>query len=392
MVAASSRASHPGYDKDVAQSIPALVTPAVLRWARESMGLTVDAAAKRIGVSRDKLQEAEAGDVRLTIRQAEKAAKTYDRSTAVLFLPAPPQEESIAVKFRRLPDAPPLPWSPEMYALSRRIRERQEAALELYELLEEEPAWRSMPVEYTDDAALLGDRTRGCLGVSIDEQRAWRDSSGYAPLRKWLDAVEALGVLVMQDGSVPVVNMRGFASTHADVPAIVVNTDDDPRARAFTVIHELAHLLRARAGRVARASDEAWCDDFAGEVMVPAEDLRANFRREPGRELITVVDALGLSYGVTPLAMVVRLGKTDLLTAREVAALIAQIRARSAGYSGGSGGNYYRTMVTRLGPRFIDLVFTALDSQVVSYPVASGVLGVKVNNFDKLRQMLSDRV
>jgi Zn-dependent peptidase ImmA (M78 family) len=377
----------------VAKSPPAFTTPAVLRWARETMGLTVQDAAKKMDVAPDKLEAAEAGDAQLTMRQAEKAAKAYDRSTADLFLPEPPQEEPLEAKFRRLPDAPPLPWPPEMYALARRIRERQDAALEIYELLEEEPRWQSVGIDYSDDAAVLGARARARLGVALSAQRSWRDSSGYQPLREWVDAVESLGVLVMQDGTVPVDAMRGFASTHAQVPAIVVNTDDDARARAFTVVHELGHLLRADAGRTSRSSDEPWCDDFAGEVMVPATSLRVDFAREAGgRDLLAVVDSLALTYGVTPNAMAVRLSRQRLISAQESAEVIERIQERWRGMTpSAGGGNYYRTTVARLGPSFIRLVFTALDSQAVSFPVAAGVLGVKVNNFPKLRETMMSR-
>lgn len=377
----------------MAQSPPALATPSVLRWARETMGLTVQSAAKRIVVSPDKLVAAEAGAAHLTMRQAERAAKAYERSTADLFLPEAPQEEPLEAKFRRLPDAPPLPWPPEMHALVRRIRERQDAALEIYELLEDEPRWQLVGIDYSDDASVLGARARVRLGIDLSEQRSWRDTSGYQPLREWVDAVESLGVLVMQDGTVPVDMMRGFASTHAQVPAIVVNTDDDARARAFTVVHELGHLLRAEAGLSSRSSDEQWCDHFAGEVMVPGAALHVDFARESrGRDLLAVVDGLALMYGVTPNAMAVRLSRQHLVSGEDAAAVIERIQERWRGMApSAGGGNYYRTTVARLGPSFIRLVFTALDSQAVSFPVAAGVLGVKVNNFPKLRETMMSR-
>jgi transcriptional regulator with XRE-family HTH domain len=85
------------------------VTPEVLRWARESIGFDLEFAAQRIGVKPEKLAGAEAGDLMLTLRQAEKAADAYDRPLAALFLPEPPSEEPQEAKFRRLRDAPEPP-------------------------------------------------------------------------------------------------------------------------------------------------------------------------------------------------------------------------------------------------------------------------------------------
>jgi transcriptional regulator with XRE-family HTH domain len=221
----------------------AYVTPAALRWARESSGLSVVEAAKRIGIRWSLLERAEEGNDLLTLREAEKAADAYERPLAALFLPAPPEEEPPEAQFRRLPGAPEPPWPPEMQLLGRRVRDRQEAAAELYEILEEEPPWRSASRSFAvADQSVLPTLVRNRLGVGEEEQASWR-GQGFDALRAWIDAVEALGVLVMQDGSMSVGLMRGFASTHDGVPAIVVNSKDDPRARAFTVVHELGHLI-----------------------------------------------------------------------------------------------------------------------------------------------------
>jgi hypothetical protein len=46
------------------------------------------------------------------------------------------------------------------------------------------------------------------------------------------DTTEALGVIVLQDGSLAVDEMRGFLMLHS-LPAIAINTRDDPR----TTVH-----------------------------------------------------------------------------------------------------------------------------------------------------------
>lgn len=119
-----------------------------------------------------------------------------------------------------------------MRALAKRIRGRKAAAADLYDSLDEEPPWPGVAVEYTDETDALAARVRDALGITLRDQWQWRDRSGYQPLREWVDAIEALGVLVMQDGSLPVSDLRGFASSDPVVPAIVVNTNDDQRARA----------------------------------------------------------------------------------------------------------------------------------------------------------------
>lgn len=373
----------------VAERPAAHVNPEVLRWARESSGFALEAAATRIGVKAEKLAGAERGELLLTLRQAEKAANVYKRPFAALFLPTPPAEEPQEAQFRRLPGAPELPWSSEMRVLARRVRQRQDAAAELHELLEEEPAWPTASTGLRVERSSLPAVVRKALGISIEEQSSWRDSNGYTPLRHWTDAVESLGVLVMQDGTLPIAAMRGFASTHPSVPAVVINTKDDPRARAFTVVHEFGHLCLSLLGVATEAQPEEWCNEFAGEVIMPRAEL-ARRVSSLGGDTLERIDELALAFGVTPLAAAVRAARTGFLPQAEVDDAIRRIRARGDRRKG-SGGNPYRTQLGRCGPSFARLVFSALESQALTYPVASGLLGVKANNFGKFRHYLDER-
>jgi Zn-dependent peptidase ImmA (M78 family) len=286
--------------------------------------------------------------------------------------------------------APAPPWPPEMQVLARRVRDRQDAAAELYDVLDEEPQWPEAAERLDRPPESLATAARDVLGVTFAEQSAWRDPKGYQPLRHWIDAVEALGILVMQDGTLPVETMRGFASTHPTVPAIVVNTKDDARARAFTIIHELGHLALTAAGRPAGPQTEPWCDAFAGLVLMPPDEFARSFSTTRARDLLARIDEVALTFGVTPMAAAVTAARRELMSQRDASAVLERIRDRGQGTSG-SGGNYYRTQIGRLGPAFTQLVLSDLDGQALTYPAASSMLGVKVNNFDKLREYVSRR-
>lgn len=364
------------------------VTPSVLRWARESSGYDLEEAAKRIGANPEKLAAAEAGVVQLTLRQAENAADTYDRPLAVLFMDSPPPEEPQSAQFRQLPDAPAPPWPPGMVRMARRIQSRQMAAIELYELVEEEPRWPTISALLsTESASSLSDAARRILGVTLDQQFSWRD--GYKALRRWTDAVEGLGILVAQSGEVSLELMRGFASLDAVVPAVVINAQDDPRARAYTLIHEMGHLTLG-ARRESVADPEGWCDEFAGNVIMPPSPLTERYLRTSGTTLERV-DALAGIFSVTPAAATVRSIRVGLLTQAEGNQVLEEIRRRHHPRGDGGGGNYYTTQIGRVGPSFIRLVFSALENQALTYPMAAGLLDVKVNNFQKLRTFLDRR-
>ncbi len=370
-------------------SPPAHLEPNVLRWARESFGLSVEEAAAKVGTKPERLESAERGDGNLTLRQAERAAKVYERPLAALFAPRPPEEEPQEAQFRRLPGAPEPPWPSEMIGLNRRVRERQAATVDLLDLLGEEPIWPTVQEALAVPPAQAAQVVREQLGISLEEQGSWRDHAGYVPLRHWVDAVESLGVLVVHDGSLPVEVMRGFASLHLEVPAIVVNTQDDPRARVFTLIHELGHLYQA--GRFHVPHLERWLEQFAGDVLMPLEALAAALEAHPIADGLRRFDVVALEFGVTPRAAVVRSAREGLITQDEANGILEQIAGRGPRERGG-GGNYYWTQLARLSPAYTRLVFSALETQVVTYAAASSLLGgVKVGNFEKLRGYLDRR-
>lgn len=366
----------------MARSTPALVNPEVLRWARESIGYSRRDAADAIGAFEWQVELAETGDHELTLRQAEKLAALYDRPLATLFLPEPPAEESQEALFRRLPGAPAPPWPPDLRKLARRVSDRQDAAVEIYELIEESPPWENARTGMSEgrDAAK---RARAALGISLEEQFAWTDPVGYEALRNWVDAVEALGVLVMQDGSLGLDALRGFASLHPQVPAILINTKDDPRARAFTVIHELGHLVNPTAS-------EVWCNEFAGDLLMPADALRAVVAGHASERPAKWVNEVAKLFSVTPLAVAVRVARIGLLPEGQVTGLIGLVRSRQS-KPRRPGGNYYRNKITWLGPAFIRLVMNAVDDQAVTLSNAAGLLEAKVDHFPGLRQTVDDR-
>lgn len=59
------------------------VSPDVLVWARESMGLPVDSAAKKLGVKPATLIRMERGEASVGIPKLRAMAKVYDRPLIV---------------------------------------------------------------------------------------------------------------------------------------------------------------------------------------------------------------------------------------------------------------------------------------------------------------------
>jgi len=83
----------------------ALIKPELLVWARQSAGLSLDAAAAKLRVSAERLRSWETDEARPTIAQLRTAARVYKRPLAIFYLPEPPLDFQPLRDYRRVPEA-----------------------------------------------------------------------------------------------------------------------------------------------------------------------------------------------------------------------------------------------------------------------------------------------
>src|SRR5687767_7566234 len=111
--------------------VHAIVKPELLVWARESIGLKPEAAAKKAGITSGRLATWESGLEAPTVNQLRTLARIYKRPLAVFYLPEPPRRFDAMRDFRRLPEGGIAAHSPELNLAVRRARVRREVVLEL---------------------------------------------------------------------------------------------------------------------------------------------------------------------------------------------------------------------------------------------------------------------
>src|SRR6266496_2017355 len=106
------------------------IQPKILRWARETAGLSLDDAARALGLAHargrnavQRLGAMELGEAEPTRAVLLKMAKTYRRPLLVFYLVEPPKTGDRGQDFRTLPGREK--FNPELDALVRDIKARQ---------------------------------------------------------------------------------------------------------------------------------------------------------------------------------------------------------------------------------------------------------------------------
>ncbi len=195
------------------------IQPDVLRWARESLGYSLDEVAARLKKKPSDIADWEAGRAAPTYAKLEQLAyEIYKRPLAVFFLPAPPVEAVPKREFRTLPESDLDELHPDTRYKIRLAHALQLSLKDLNEGVNPVPRkiFREVALTRSSAVPIAATAVREHLKVSLDIQVSWKSADDA--LKAWRDAVEAAGVFVFK-GSFKQRSISGFGLVDAEFPS-----------------------------------------------------------------------------------------------------------------------------------------------------------------------------
>lgn len=387
-------------DDDPSEEEGIEVEPSVLVWARKSLGLDEERAARKIGVVVGTLQKWEAGDASPSLPQLRKAAAAYKRPLAVLLLPAPAKDFDALKDFRSGPDRLASAQSPELTAEYWRAMSQRDVVLEIGELGglgEQPPDLPAITLDTPDEDA--GATVREWMNVPT------RWARPPQALASWIAAAEERGILVIQTHRVPTAEMSGFSVSSRPYPIVALNGSDFPRRRLFTMAHEMAHLSLNAGGlcdlHEARDSTEAedrielFCNRVAAAALMPAESLAhvRDVARAGADKQWTVeqLEDIAAPFGTSAESMLLRLIRLDRASWDLYRALKPRFEegyaaARADQRESTGGPSFYVVKARDLGPGYVRTVLDAFRGRTISSLDAADYLDVRFEQIPKLEQ------
>ncbi len=383
--------------------------PGILTWARTTAGLSLDQAAEVLGFKNTRARSAterlaalEAGIDEPSRSVLLRMAKAYRRSLLVFYLHEPPRTGDRGQDFRTVPGARPPLYDAVLDALIRDIRGRQVIVKSLLE--EAESHWlafvgsATMEIPTEELARRITERT----GFSLREFRGRATvEQAFNYLREKLEEsgifVVLLGNLGSYHTNIPIETFRGFAIADAVAPFVVINDRDSKAAWSFTALHEVVHLWLGTTG-VSGANSEArieqYCNDIAGEVLLPtaeAADL-AFIRRASLNEAVEAVSTFARNRKISQAMVAYKLLRSGVIGEERWGALrdyfrnewLASKEKQEDADRGEGGPNYYVVKRHRLGSALLGLVRQSLGEGLLTHTKAGQVLGVKPRNVEPL--------
>jgi Zn-dependent peptidase ImmA (M78 family)/DNA-binding transcriptional regulator YiaG len=381
--------------------IHAIVKPEMLLWGRQYAYLSVMDAARRIGISEDKLQDWESGVSSPTINQLHTLAKVYRQPFAVFYLPSPPKPTSLPVKdFRRLPSTG---LSSISYELANEIHtaiNRREIAIQLLEDADDELTEFPYSASISEPPNVVAERVHSLIfsdPFSIPSFREKRIAFNY--FRKKL---EDIGILVFQTTEVATGEMRGFSIGERIKPVIVVNRKDAYAGRIFSLFHELTHILLRTSSlcdlepEYSLPPEEQWievfCNEVAAEILMPKDVFLGAYSKQMKQEIYSSISDQGVSnlsdiFGVSREAIVRRLLTLGIVPKdfyqQKREQYLQDLLVVKKERKKGRGLSRPQDIISKAGKPYVRLIFSSLDANRITVNDASGFLNVRISQMQK---------
>jgi Zn-dependent peptidase ImmA (M78 family)/DNA-binding XRE family transcriptional regulator len=389
----------------------AIITPDVLRWARERADFSQDDAAQKVKVRPDRFNEWENGQSRPTFRQAQILAQAFHIPFGYFFLPAPPPEEQLD-----LPDLRTI-GGIETTQFSLNFVDHYFDLLRKQEWIREYRLNNGFneltfiaKYSFDDSYKTVAHDIQKELAINPDLRNTARNWEEY--ISKFIEQAESAGILVMRNSIVgtnthrplSVEEFRGLAICDKIAPLVFINSADAKSAQLFTLAHELAHLwlgqsgvsnpdLRSKKNGGRNNNSETFCNKIAAEILVPEDSFLESWNRQLA--VADNLDLLSKIYRVSRLVISRRAYELDLIEYADfqefyLAALNTD-RNKKIKQSQSSGGpSFYTTQKSRNGKLFSQSVIAAAFSGKLPLRDAGSLLGVKPGNIRKYAQKVNE--
>ncbi len=387
------------------------VNPEILRWARETAGLSEAEAAVKLGIREargiapvDRLRALEEGDPAPTRPMLVKMAKQYLRPLLTFYLATPPQRGDRGQDFRTLPQDHSPADEALLDALIRSVQARQ--SLVRSAILDEDDA---SPLGFVGSATMAEgvdhvlSSIRETLSLSLEELRQVRNADeAFQVLRARTEGVGVFVLLLGNLGSyhtnMDLETFRGFALADEIAPFILINDQDHHGAWSFTLLHELTHLWLGQtgvSGGTPERAVEKFCNDVASEFLLPTGEL-SELEEVGSLDLegsVARISAFATARNLSHSMVAYRLFRRRIIGAARWRQLKRHFRARwlenreyrrARAKTAPGGPDYYVIRRHRLGSALVQLTARLMAVGALTTSKAGQVLGVKPKNVQTL--------
>ena len=369
-----------------------------LKWCCRRTGISPEELAGTLKIAPATLSRALEGEDGLTVNQLKKIANYFNRGMLFFLETGPVEDTSVhSAQFRTLENQKP-DLGIRMRTLVERVEYQRQVYISLLEDLGEDTDRGWYPADLD-----LNPRN---LKQAAGRIRAWLRLPERLNFETLRQAIEKKGLLIFVSNGyagawqIPKKSqVRGFSLFFSTFPIILVRKQSSNGAQAFTLIHELAHLLLHRESFIDEELDlhsqegrEQQANRLAGNFLVPDTYLDQveipDFSEADVEAYDNYLREYALRWCVSPEVILRRLVDERLVPRERYQAYRAWKGALPVPEGPESGFRYrYNEPVRMFGKPYVGAVLDALHSNQISLARASSYLdNLKIGHIRRLEE------
>jgi Zn-dependent peptidase ImmA (M78 family)/transcriptional regulator with XRE-family HTH domain len=348
--------------------------PKVIAWARATLNIELERAAKKAEVSIDQLSSIEIGSAVPTLVQLRRLAELYKQPVAVFFLPEPPPTPAEPKDYRTKQG----PLSRETLLSIRKARRVQQFVGRLSDV--QSPTFWNPGSTVAQSASAC----REWLGLSDETQLKAKEAKDLFNFIVMSLASKEIAVLVHR---FPKVDAKAYCLAELPQTIVVSSNDNYMGSRIFSLLHELGHLASGSSGLCLVESgnssfqQERFCDTFAAHVLMPPDLVLTIAASRRGKELADAVDEIADTLNIGKTSLLIRFRELNLITESECNEKIRELTQRAAAPGRGQSSRP-SAVVKESGVLLPRLVFEAYNSDRLGLIDAGRILNVNYAYLD----------
>ncbi len=332
-----------------------------LKNARIMAGLSMDALAEIVGVSKEAIRKYEHSEAQPGSTNLIKISKALSVNIDYFFRSS--IVELGVVEFRKKSSLGKIKTN----QIKQRIIDSLERYIELEKIFNiqyilENPV-EHMQIQCGEDAELAADIVR----------KEW--SLGLNPIKSIIETFEDNHIKVIEVKEEDVFD--GLSTLVDDIiPVIVVNQNYTIERKRFTLLHELGHLLLNISEGTPKKEQEKFCDRFAASFLIP----KLSFIKEIGerRSNISVNELaeLQIEWGISIRALIIRARDLNVINKSKVTGFFIKCN-RNPEFK--IYVDKPRFAESEASNRFNQLIARGLAQELISISKASALSNIPVN-------------
>lgn len=371
------------------KDVEAHINGKVLKWAREQINVSISDVVSKLKSKRitdDLLISWEEGKSFPSVSILKKLAELYKFKFTIFYLPEVPKKIKPIRNFRRLSFSNP----GNLVFLIRDLQSKQ-GWLSEYFIKKSLPINRFVGINHIDSS--IDSVIKSLNNIGLKPSNYWAKKPDYM-LKDFINIIEKNNIFISMTSGINNVNTidvcdaRGFAISDKYTPFIFINSKDDIKARIFTLVHELLHVIFNKQDILDIPNDreEIICNRITAEFLLPKQIFEDTWKLYKQTDDINeVLNKLSKFFNSSLIFTLIRARELDLLSNNDFKRIRSDLERskKITKTKETSFGNYFSSQAKRNSKQFSRYVLKAFEDKDIRFTDVYNLIHVKYDKLDK---------